>query len=112
MVVAATTLVDFPGFQDVHEVIFNVVNVRYEPDQSHYDPEEWEIYVKYRQLLSEFLTDQRRSGTLFVGTVPVNPGIGKCGNVCGDRVRRQNPLGKNVTNFTKSHDLSWARLAK
>ena len=43
--------------------------------------------------------------------LPVNPGIGKCGNVCGDRVRRQNPLGKNVTNFTKSHDLNWARLA-
>ena len=42
----------------------------------------------------------------------VNPGIGKCGNVCGDHVRRQNPLGKNVTNFTKSHDLNWARLAK
>jgi len=69
VIIAAATLVNFPGSQHVHEVIFNVVNARYEPNQSHYDPEEWEIYVKYRQLLSEFLTDQRRSGTLFVGTV-------------------------------------------
>ena len=36
----------------------------------------------------------------------VNPGIGKCGRVCGDRVRRQNPPGNNVTNFTKSHDFN------
>jgi hypothetical protein len=41
----------------------------------------------------------------------VNPGIGKCGSVCGDRVRRQNPPGNNVTNFAKSHDFRWTRLA-
>ena len=69
MVLAAATLVDFSGFQDVHEVIFDVVNARYGPSRSRHDPEEWEIYVKYRQLLSEFLTDQRRSGALFVETV-------------------------------------------
>jgi len=45
-------------------------------------------------------------------TFSVNLGIGKCGNVCGDRVRRQNPPGNNVTNFTKSHDFNWTRLAK
>ena len=43
----------------------------------------------------------------------VNLGIGKCGNVCGDRVRRQNPPGNNVTHFMthfiKSHDLNWTR---
>ena len=69
MIVAAATLVNFPGFQDVHEVISNVLNVRSKPNRYHYDPEEWQIYVKHLQLLSEFLTDQRRSGALFVGTV-------------------------------------------
>jgi len=39
-------------------------------------------------------------------TLAVNPGIGKCGVACGDRVRRQNPLGSNVTNFSKSHDVN------
>ena len=66
MIVAAATLVNFPGF---HEVIFDVVSARNEPNRYHYDPEEWQIYVKHLQLLSEFLTDQRRSGALFVGTV-------------------------------------------
>jgi len=42
----------------------------------------------------------------------VNLGIGKCGTVCGDRVRWQNPPGTNVTNFTKSHDFNWTCLAK
>ena len=27
----------------------------------------WEIYVKYRQIVSRFLTDRTRSGSLFVG---------------------------------------------
>jgi hypothetical protein len=67
-ILAAATLVNFPGFQDVHEIIFNVVDARYEPTRYHCDPEEWEIYVKHRQLLAEFLTDQRRSGPFFVGT--------------------------------------------
>jgi len=68
MIVAAATLVNFPGFQDAHEVISNVFNVRSKPNRYHYDPEEWEIYVKHRQLLAEFLTDERRSGPFFVGT--------------------------------------------
>jgi uncharacterized protein YfaQ (DUF2300 family) len=69
VIVATATLVNFPRFQDVHEVIFSVVNVAYTPDRYHYDPEEWEIYIKHRQLLSEFLTDQRRSGPFFIGTI-------------------------------------------
>ena len=69
MIVAAATLVNFPGFQDIHEVIFAVVDACYEPNRYHYDPEKWEIYLKHRQLLSEFLTDQRRSGRLFIGTI-------------------------------------------
>ena len=67
-IVAVATLVNFPGFQDVHEVIFSVVDAHYTPNRYHYDLEEWEIYVKHRQLLSEFLTDQRRSGRFFIGT--------------------------------------------
>ena len=67
--VAATTLVNFPGFQDVHEVIFQVIYPGYKSDQYHYDPKEWEIYLKHWQLLSEFLTDQRRSGRFFIGTI-------------------------------------------
>jgi hypothetical protein len=68
VIVAAATLVNFPRFQDVHEGILSVVNAGYTPNLYHYDPEEWEIYVKHRQLLSEFLTDQRRSGPFFIGT--------------------------------------------
>ena len=30
------------------------------------DPGKWEIYVKYRQIVSQFLTDGSRSGHLFV----------------------------------------------
>jgi hypothetical protein len=30
------------------------------------DPGKWEIYVKYRQIVSRFLTDEARSGSLFV----------------------------------------------
>ena len=43
---------------------------------------------------------------------PVNPGIGKCGRVCGDCVWRQNPPGNNMTNFTKSHDFNLTCPAK
>ena len=45
-----------------------------------------------------------------ISLLAVNPGIGNCGVVCGDRVRRQNPLGSNVTNFSKSHDVNSTRL--
>ena len=31
------------------------------------DPGKWEIYVKYRQIVSRFLTDRTRAGALFVG---------------------------------------------
>ena len=58
--------------------------------------------------------DQAKVGANVVSeelSCAVNPGIGKCGTVCGDRVRRQNPLGNNVTNFTKSHDFNSTRLA-
>jgi hypothetical protein len=56
-VLATATLIDFPGFRDVHDSIFEAFgNRRYR----HYpfDPQQWETYVKYRQFLSEFLTDR------------------------------------------------------
>ena len=37
------------------------------PYIDHKDSGKWEIYVKYRQIISQFLTDRTRSGTLFVG---------------------------------------------
>lgn len=64
MVLATVTLVNFPGFQDVHHPILEV----FEDHDAHvYAFDQWGIYVKYRQFLAEFLTDQSRSGALFVG---------------------------------------------
>jgi hypothetical protein len=63
---ATATLINFPGFRDVHGSIFGVFGHR--PTGYHaLDPRQWETYVKYRQFLSEFLTDRSRSGALFVG---------------------------------------------
>jgi hypothetical protein len=64
-VLAAVTLVNFPGFQDVHHHILEVFRVQ---DANQYDLDQWGTCVKYRQFLAEFLMDQRRSGPLFVGT--------------------------------------------
>ena len=62
---ATATLIDFPGFRDVHDSIFETFGNR--PNRYHsFDPQQWETYVKYRQFLSEFLTDRSRSGALFV----------------------------------------------
>ncbi|KIM35877.1 hypothetical protein M413DRAFT_428225 [Hebeloma cylindrosporum] len=70
-VLATATLVDFPGFRDSYDVIFELFDGHsgHDPDQQRpFDAQQWEIYVKYRQFLSEFLTDRTRSGGLFVGT--------------------------------------------
>jgi len=64
VVLAAVTLVNFPGFQDVHHLILEVFD---DHDAHLYAFDQWRTYVKYRQFLAEFLTDQRRSGALFVG---------------------------------------------
>jgi hypothetical protein len=95
-ILATATLVDFPEFRDLHGFIFAFfeplgAHAIYDPTQYLFNPQQWELYVKYRQLLSEFLTDRGRSGTLFVGTAhylklapsfwsfivgePSNPGI-------------------------------------
>jgi hypothetical protein len=73
-VLAAVTLVDFPGFRDLHDAIFlsfEVFRISAYSGSGPYsfDAQEWELYVKYRQLLSEFLTNRQRSGALFVGAV-------------------------------------------
>ena len=67
---ATATLVDFPGFRDAYDSILEVFGGHpgYHPNQYPFEAPQWEIYVKYRQFLSEFLIDQTRSGDLFVGT--------------------------------------------
>jgi hypothetical protein len=65
-VLAAVAVVDFPEFRDVHDLIFGALHAH-----SHagyiFDPQQWDIYLKYRRFLSEFLMNRRRSGALFVG---------------------------------------------
>lgn len=63
-VLAAVTLIKFPGFRDEHHLILGVFNVN---DAKRCTDDQWETFIKYRQFLAEFLTDQSRSGTLFVG---------------------------------------------
>jgi hypothetical protein len=67
LVLAVATLVDFPGFQDAHGIMFELLSGHDERHQFTYNTQEWELYVRYRHILSEFLMDQRRSGALFVG---------------------------------------------
>jgi hypothetical protein len=69
--ITSTTLVDFPQFPDIHYLIPQVLDLRPKhTTKRHYHhiegSEKWEIYVKYRQIVSRFLTDRTRSGGLFV----------------------------------------------
>ena len=72
---ASATLVDLPQFPDVHHLIPRALELAMEyrtgyetryDDPRIEDSGKWEIYVKYRQLVSQFLTDGARSGSLFV----------------------------------------------
>ena len=60
-VLAAVTLVDFPRFRDLHDAIFLRFEVFRISAYSGSDPYSFDtqelLYVKYRQLLSEFLTN-------------------------------------------------------
>jgi hypothetical protein len=59
--------VDFPQFPEIHHLIPRVLALR--PRLNYHrieDSGKWEIYVKYRQVVSQFLTDGARSGSLFV----------------------------------------------
>jgi hypothetical protein len=71
---ASATLVDFPQFPDVHHLIPRVLDLTLgHTIQRDYrqieDAGKWEIYVKYRQIISQFLTDGARSGRLFVESI-------------------------------------------
>jgi hypothetical protein len=68
---ASAALVDFPQFPDVHRLIPWVLDLRpYHNAKRDYhqieDSARWEIYLKYRQIVSQFLTDGARCGGLFV----------------------------------------------
>jgi hypothetical protein len=72
--------VDFPQFRDIHHLIPQVLDSRpkhtTERDYRHQieDSDKWEIYVKYRKIVSRFLIDQTRSAlslvirVIFVGS--------------------------------------------
>jgi hypothetical protein len=66
--------VGFPQFPDIHHLIPQILHLTQKaivshnyPYIDHEDSGKWEIYVKYRQIVSQFLTDRTRSGSLFVG---------------------------------------------
>jgi hypothetical protein len=66
---AFATLVDFPQFPDIYHLIPRVLDLRPARMMEHgylqmiqiEDSDEWETYVKYRKIVSQFLTDQTRS---------------------------------------------------
>ena len=70
--IASATLVDFPEFPNIHHLIPRVLDLgpkwHTTKCDSHQieDSGKWEIHVKYRHILSRFLTDRARSGGLFV----------------------------------------------
>ena len=59
----SATLVDFPQFRDIHHLIPQVLDIiemhttRLDYHQIE-DSDKWEIYVKYRQIVSRFLIGQ------------------------------------------------------
>ena len=62
---------DFPQFPDIHHLIPRILELTLTHRTSlgyHHteDSGKWQIYVKYRQIVSQFLTDRTRSGSLFV----------------------------------------------
>jgi hypothetical protein len=66
----AVTLVDFPQFRDTYHIIPKILGWQ-EPDSGDPDPEDvlpedWEAYLWYRKVLTDFLTDPVRAGDLFV----------------------------------------------
>ena len=56
---------DFPQFPDIHHLIPQVLDLRpkHRTERDYHqidDPDKWEIYVKYRKIVSLFLTDHTR----------------------------------------------------
>ena len=57
---ALATLVDFPQFRDIHHLIPQVLGMTAKLDfRQIEDSDKWEIYVKYRQIVSRFLIGPR-----------------------------------------------------
>ena len=59
-VFASATLVDFPQFRDIHHLIplvleINLLDLAQLDYHQIEDSDKWEIYVKYRQIVSGFL---------------------------------------------------------
>ena len=58
---ASATLVDFQQFRDIHHLIPQALDPSYPSTEPHCpqieDPDKWEIYVKYRKIVSQFLID-------------------------------------------------------
>ena len=64
---ASATLVDFPQFRDIYYLIPQVLDISllYMPKLDYHqfeDSDKWEIYVKYRQIVSQFLIGQTCCG--------------------------------------------------
>jgi hypothetical protein len=65
--ITSATLVDFPQFPDMCYLIPRLLDP-WPSDRRRIEDSglKWEIYLKYRQIVSRFLTDETRSGSLFV----------------------------------------------
>ena len=65
---ASATLVDFRQFRDIHHLIPQIMDPSslFRSDDCHQieDSDKWEIYVKYRKIVSRFLIDQMSKGEL------------------------------------------------
>jgi hypothetical protein len=64
-------LVDFPQFRDTYHIIPQILDWKVkgfvDTDLEHMLPEDWEDYLWYRKVLTDFLTDPVRAGNFFVG---------------------------------------------
>ena len=59
---------DFPQFPNIHRLIPQVLDLRPKHTIEHNyhqieDSDKWEIYVKYRKIVSQFLVDQHHRST-------------------------------------------------
>ena len=62
---------DFPQFHDIHHLIPQILGIKLDMAEAagfdyHQieDPDKWEIYVEYRQIVSQFLIGQTCCGIL------------------------------------------------
>ena len=62
---------DFPQFSNIHHLIPQILDLRPAYTTNHYfyqieDSDKWEIYVKYRKIVSQLLIDRPRSSVFYV----------------------------------------------